>query len=223
MRDACNNKKPQKKIVKIWSKFVLFFRQKRTKLEVNYTKQIDQKMPDYSKGKIYIIRSPNTPAVYIGATVCPLAKRMYEHRQPNQKCSSKQVIDEGRAYIELLEDFPCERKEQLLKREGELIRATANCVNKQGQIRPNQTKEQIIAKRRQYKAKKRLIASQNIIDSYIVEILAAKTKYGSSLDETVQDEAERDYSIATKSLDNYLTRHYYNTKEKRDIIPDLHF
>ena len=168
-------------------------------------------MPDYSKGKIYIIRSPNTHAVYIGATVCPLAKRMWSHMSPANNTSSKQVIEEGRAYIELLEDFPCERKEQLLKREGELIRATANCVNKQGQIRP--TKEQI-------KATKKQSASQNIINDYIAEIIAAKTKYESSADEAVQDEADIEHRFYTKCLDRYLTRHCYSAKEKRDITTE---
>jgi len=42
--------------------------------------------------------------------------------------SSFEVIQHGDSYIELIEDFPCERKEQLLRREGEVIRAS-ECVN----------------------------------------------------------------------------------------------
>ena len=68
--------------------------------------------------------------VYIGSTVSPLYKRMTQHKAPSNDASSKSIVEAGDAYIELLEDFPCERREQLNKREGELIRATANCVNK---------------------------------------------------------------------------------------------
>ena len=128
--------------------------------------------------------------------------------------SSKKVIEEGRAYIELLEDFPCERKEQLRKREGELIRATANCVNIQGKT--PRTIEQI-------KANKKQSASENTINDYIAEIIAAKTKYESSADEAVQDKAYIEHRFYTKCLDRYLTRHCYSAKEKRDITTeDLH-
>jgi hypothetical protein len=33
-------------------------------------------------------------------------------------------------YIELIEDFPCNSKIELLKREGEIIKQTPNCVNR---------------------------------------------------------------------------------------------
>jgi hypothetical protein len=33
-------------------------------------------------------------------------------------------------YIELIEDYPCNSKAELLKREGEIIRQTPNCVNR---------------------------------------------------------------------------------------------
>ena len=86
--------------------------------------------PDYSKGKIYIIRSPNTPSVYIGSTISQLHKRLSQHKQPSNKLTSKNIIDSGDAYIELLEDCPCENRNQLHKREGQLMRATEGCINR---------------------------------------------------------------------------------------------
>lgn len=86
-------------------------------------------MPDYSKAKIYQIISPNYPLPYIGSTTQPLYKRMVNHRAPSATCSSRIVIDAGDAYIELIEEFPCENKEQLNKREGEVIRER-ECVNR---------------------------------------------------------------------------------------------
>lgn len=43
--------------------------------------------------------------------------------------SSFDVLDEGDAYIELLEEFSCDSKERLTKREGELVRSMT-CVNR---------------------------------------------------------------------------------------------
>lgn len=90
-------------------------------------------MPDYSKGKIYIIRCTDSDDVYIGSTIQSLSKRMTGHRvgyklRPH-KCTSSILIGRGTAYIELVEDFPCENVEQLRKREGEVIRSR-DCVNR---------------------------------------------------------------------------------------------
>lgn len=91
-------------------------------------------MPDYTQGKIYIIRSPHTPNVYIGSTILTLDNRMKQHIRlaslyPRDCISSRQIINAGDAYIELFENYPCETKGQLLKREGEFIRGTPHCIN----------------------------------------------------------------------------------------------
>ena len=85
-------------------------------------------MPNYANGKIYQIISPNHPEPYIGSTTQPLCKRMVGHRCLKHKCTSRLVIEAGDAYIELIEDYPCENKEQLNRREGEIIRSR-KCVN----------------------------------------------------------------------------------------------
>jgi hypothetical protein len=84
-------------------------------------------MPNYQDGQIYTIRcrTDNT-LIYVGSTTTPLSQRMNAHR-----CSSKtsdrriyQTIngDWDNWYIELYEVFPCENKQELNKREGEIIR-----------------------------------------------------------------------------------------------------
>lgn len=90
-------------------------------------------MPDYKNGKIYVIRCTDSDDEYIGSTVQSLSVRMAGHRRdykskPNA-CASSILIGRGTAYIELVEDFPCDNVEQLRKREGEIIRSR-NCVNK---------------------------------------------------------------------------------------------
>jgi hypothetical protein len=93
---------------------------------------------NYNNGKIYSIRSHQTDKIYIGSTTQPLSKRLSAHKAhfrayldgKYHKITSYDIIEYGDAYIELLEDFPCETKDQLHKREGECIRAEPNCVNK---------------------------------------------------------------------------------------------
>lgn len=95
-------------------------------------------MPDYSNGKIYIVRSPHTEEVYIGSTVSTLSKRMGQHREKYNKWKKGEhhyftcfkLLDLGDEYIELIEDYPCSNKNQLNRREGEIMRETENCVNK---------------------------------------------------------------------------------------------
>ena len=95
---------------------------------------------DYKNGKIYSIRSYKTDKFYIGSTCSLLSKRLYQHNSNyrqftagthNSNVSSFEIIKLGDAYIELLEDFKCDTKDQLHRREGELIREhKENIVNK---------------------------------------------------------------------------------------------
>lgn len=93
-------------------------------------------MPDYSKSKIYRVYCGDDE--YIGSTTRPLSERMSKHRTAFKgggigRCSSSKSIFEKHGVenckIELVEDFPCERKEQLERREGEIQRER-ECVNK---------------------------------------------------------------------------------------------
>ena len=85
----------------------------------------------YKNGKIYTIRYKNDDSlIYVGSTVQPLFKRWHSHksRVNNEKFNNILLYKKIREtniedwYIELYEDFSCERREQLDKREGEVIR-----------------------------------------------------------------------------------------------------
>ena len=66
-------------------------------------------MPDYSLGKVYCVRSYQTDKIYIGSTCQKyLSTRFQEHKRITNKTTSKIIVDYGDAYIELLENFPCE-------------------------------------------------------------------------------------------------------------------
>jgi hypothetical protein len=84
-------------------------------------------MPDYSKGKIYTIRcKTNNEYVYVGSTCKTLSQRIAGHRHHSKhfllKCFILRLKIGTIGNIELHEDYPCERKEQLAKREGKITR-----------------------------------------------------------------------------------------------------
>ena len=84
---------------------------------------------DYKNGQIYAIRSHQTDLIYIGSTCTTLTKRFYDHKKKNNTCSSSELMKYADAYIELIENFPCNSKKELNKREGQIIR-NSHCVNK---------------------------------------------------------------------------------------------
>lgn len=99
-------------------------------------------MVNYQNGKIYAIRSYKGDKVYVGSTSKKyLSSRMAAHNGDFKKwslgkksscCSSRELFNEygvENCYIELLELFPCNSREELNTRENHFIR-TLNCVNK---------------------------------------------------------------------------------------------
>jgi hypothetical protein len=101
----------------------------------------------YKNGKIYSIRNINDDTlIYVGSTIGPLYKRFSQHKSnsKNSKYENTHLYikmnesDINDWYIELFEDFPCERKEQLTQREGQIIRQIAT-LNKNI---PGRTKEE---------------------------------------------------------------------------------
>jgi group I intron endonuclease len=83
---------------------------------------------DYKNGKIYVIRNHINEKVYVGATTQSLSKRFGEHKRDYKRDYNykiyKAFLEYGidKFYIELVENYPCENKEQLNAREGYYIR-----------------------------------------------------------------------------------------------------
>ena len=95
-------------------------------------------MPDYTKGKIYSVRSHKTDLIYIGSTIQPLSVRIGKHRTDynnylkNGKydCTSIEIFKlDPNPYIELIKNYSCSCKDELRKEEGKYIRKM-KCVNK---------------------------------------------------------------------------------------------
>ena len=104
-------------------------------------------MPDYSKAKLYALRSHMTDDIYIGSSCTRLTHRLHIHRchyrayldgKREGYITSFEILKYPDHYIELLRAVPCTTKEELHKLEGDEIRATA-CVNK---FIPGRTKQQ---------------------------------------------------------------------------------
>jgi hypothetical protein len=86
-------------------------------------------MPDYQNGKIYKLYSPSKNLVYFGSTVQTLSQRLGGHIRDNNNCMSKLVLECDDYKMELVEEYPCNNKQQLAKKEGEYIKNN-ECVNK---------------------------------------------------------------------------------------------
>ena len=87
-------------------------------------------MPDFSKGKIYKLFSNKSSDVYIGSCLVDLSKRLYNHKsKSNQAISKRMFVDDAIITIVLIEDCPCENKNQLKACELHYI-TTLQCINK---------------------------------------------------------------------------------------------
>ena len=104
---------------------------------------------NYQLAKIYEIVCKITDERYIGSTAQPLSSRLAGHRK-QLDCSSRQIIERGEYYINLLEDCPCENREQLLKKEREWY-DKLDCINK---IRPYTSPEEKKEQKKQIGAKR---------------------------------------------------------------------
>ena len=91
-------------------------------------------MPNYDNGKIYKLWIHETDDIYIGSTIQNLSQRLSQHKKDYNKnvgfCSSKILFElSDNVMIELIEEYKCDNKNQLERKEGEHIRNN-KCVNK---------------------------------------------------------------------------------------------
>lgn len=89
----------------------------------------------YQNGKIYKITDNTNENVYYGSTQKTLARRLSDHKydykrrekEGNVRTSSLIICNQDYT-IDLVEDFPCETREQLEKRESYYIN-NFKCIN----------------------------------------------------------------------------------------------
>ena len=87
---------------------------------------IDEK---YQNGKIYKIVCNETGEVYYGSTIQKLITRMNKHKNKKKYCRSKQIINRGNYYYELVENYSCNNRKELETREKWYIENN-ECINK---------------------------------------------------------------------------------------------
>ena len=106
-------------------------------------------MVNYKLGKIYKLVSNNTGKQYIGSSCQKkLCSRLTGHVNKSNKCISREIIEDGNYEIILIENFPCDSKDELHKRERYYIE-TLDCVNK---VIPTRTQQEYyVANREQRK------------------------------------------------------------------------
>ena len=130
-------------------------------------------MNRYENGKMYKITDIGYNKCYIGSTCEQLSKRMSRHRKDyndylNEKDFNKHhttstlIFEEyglDNVKIELIENYPCNSKGELLKREGHYIQ-TIDCVNRciagrdklaYNKERYEHNKETILQKNKEYR------------------------------------------------------------------------
>jgi hypothetical protein len=116
---------------------------------------------NYQLGKIYKLTSPHTECVYIGSTANSLIRRLTAHKSDynrfingisSSKITSVLIMCKGDVSIELIENYPCNSRKELTRREGEIQKQYDQCVNKNiaGRTQAEIFKEWVINNKEKY-------------------------------------------------------------------------
>ena len=180
-------------------------------------------MVNYQLGKIYRLVCNTTGKTYIGSTCKPsLRKRLAEHKNDYNKwkkgtrltkVSSFEIFDENNYDIILLENFPCNSKDELHARERFYIE-NHECVNK---IIPTRTRQEY------FEDNKEKIQEQNRI--------SCKSRYEKNKNERLQKQKEytlqhkeeiKQYQVEYREKNREKLRQYYHlNKSKIQSINNL--
>jgi inorganic triphosphatase YgiF len=165
--------------------------------------------------QLYTIRSYQTEKIYIGATIQTLARRLAQHvsqykswKLDNTKTyvTSFNIIKYDDYYIELLESFPCNNKDELNKREGELIRSH-DCVNR---CVPGRTRKQYYEENKVEISRKKKIYA----DEHKVEAAIWGKQWRSDNEEKLQKQKKEYYKDNKTDLNLKMKEHYIKNTEK---------
>ena len=116
-------------------------------------------MPNYQNSKIYKLVNDEMPnKIYYGSTIQKnLCDRLSGHKRDSKKKnpSSKPLFEYGKVKIILVENYPCNTKDELLKRERFYIENN-DCINHKIPSRTRKehyqdNKEEIIKKNQEWR------------------------------------------------------------------------
>jgi hypothetical protein len=157
-------------------------------------------MVNYENGKIYkIINTENNQIVYIGSTVEQLCRRYakHHHKSPNHK-------------IILIENYPCNSKEELCKKEQEIIEQYDNLLNQKKAFRSEeQRKEQM---KELYKNNKEKVKEQQ--KAYYENNKDTFREYYNNNKEQKKEKAKEYKKNNKEKIKEQQKEYYKNNKEK---------
>ena len=135
----------------------------------------------YQKGKIYTIRNKtDDDLIYVGSTIDTLPSRFYNHKADCKRRMNYSLYyyiennDWTDWYIELYEKYPCNDRQELHKREGQVIReiGTINkCITGRTDAEYRKEMKEIIAKKmvlagKKYREKNKEVLSDRFKEWY---------------------------------------------------------
>ena len=187
-------------------------------------------MDKYKNGKIYTIRNRNDDSlIYVGSTVVPLYKRLSQHKLDSKrgKNENRQLYikmnetDINDWYIELYEDCSCERREQLLQREGQVIREIAT-LNKQISGRTKQgyyedNKEQNKDKMKEYRENnkgKKKECDKNYREAHKEQIQEYKKEHYEDNKEQILEKQKKYYETNKEQILERIKEYREDNKDK---------
>ena len=161
---------------------------------------------DYKNGKIYQILNNVNDDVYVGSTTQPLCKRLYKHKADTKvrDCNIHKLIreiGEDKFYIELIESYPCNGREELRAREGYYIRERGT-LNKKIEGRTN--KEWRTENKEHIKEQKQHYYKDNI---------EHKKHYYEDHKESIQEQHKQHYKVNKERI-LQRNKHYYEDNNK---------
>ena len=183
----------------------------------------------YKNAKIYKITSIHTDFVYNGSTNQKrLSSRKCGHisqynrwiNNNSNYTSSFELIKLGDIDICLIEDFPCETKEQLHKRERYYIENTINCINIKKPSRPQEeyvkdykdkNKEKIKEQSREYYLKTKEKRQEYLNDNK-ERLTDIRKKYNDVNKEKIKIEQHKYYLENKEKKKEYNKQYHLNKK-----------
>ncbi len=179
-------------------------------------------MPDYQKGKIYKLWSPQgtEDELYFGSTTDELYKRKNQHKS-KRDCKSKILFEKyDDVRIELVEDYQCNNKEELLKKEGEYIRNN-KCLN---QVIPDRTKKEYNKQNKEQIAEQKKIYRENNIEQIKEKekeyreqnkekIAEYDKEYYQNNKEAIKEQTKEYREQNKEAIAEYNKEYYQNNKE----------
>jgi hypothetical protein len=186
-------------------------------------------MPDYSKSKIYKIICNITGLVYIGSTCQTLSQRLQDHKSDYKKylnkkidyISSFKILENDNYNIILVEDFCCERRDQLHAKERYWIETT-DCVNIN--IPTRTKKEHYQDNKETYKEITKKYRENNILqikekgkkyrENNIQQIKVKSKKYRENNIQKIKEYKKQYYLKNKEKIKEYKKQYYLKNKEK---------